>query len=107
MQEGGDIGQAQEHKACGTVLYPVCNLKFVIMIELLKHISIEHVEVEEDLDQSLKIGHHITDTEPINIKAIRSKCEKCEIVLTKDDVLENHEDNIMCRLCTYASVLNM
>ena len=48
-----------------------CNLKFVTMIELLKHISIEHVEEEEDLDQSSKIGHHITDTEPINIKAIR------------------------------------
>ena len=85
-----------------------CGLKYLTVIELLKHISIEHVEEEIEVDQTIKVVHQSKKTEVINQnKVVRSKCEACEIVLTEEDKLKNHNDNNVCRLCTYKSVLNM
>ena len=37
----------------------------------------------------------------------RSKCKTCDVVLTEEDIVKNHEDNNLCRMCTYKTVLNM
>ena len=85
-----------------------CDLKCLTLINLLKHISIEYVEEELELDQTVKVVQQSQKTEVINKNKVgRSNCEACEIVLTEEYEVKNHEDNNMCRLCTYKSILNM
>ena len=78
------------------------------MIDLLTHISIECVEQEIDSQQSVDEVSQMPGIELIQeIHIDRSKCITCDVVLTEEDIVKNHGDNNLCRMCTYKTVLNM